>query len=81
MGAIQTAALIPKSIRDVADLGNIVLTADGKWVKPDADAVQLSGGEISNPVNMVHPQLESDHDTLQALKDLGTETSIVEDRL
>ena len=71
MGAIQTAALIPKSIRDVADLGNIVLTADGKWVKPDADAVQLSGGEISNPVNMVHPQLESDHDTLQALKDLG----------
>ena len=71
MAAIQTAALIPKSIREGADLGNIVLTADGKWVKPDPDAAQLRGGEISNPINLVHPQLEADHDTLRALKELG----------
>ncbi len=71
MAAIQTAALIPKSIREGADLGHIILTADGKWVKPDPDAAQLRGSEISNPINLVHPQLEADHNTLRALKELG----------
>ena len=71
MAAIQTAALIPKAVRENTDLGHIVLTADGKWVKPEPDAAQLSGDEVANPINIVHPLLETDHDTLQALKELG----------
>jgi superfamily II DNA or RNA helicase len=71
MAAIQTAALIPTAVRDSTDLGNIILTADGKWVKPAPDAAQLSGDEVANPINVVHPLLEKDRDTLQALKKLG----------
>ena len=71
MAAIQTAALLPKSIREGADIGNIVLTADGNWVRPEPEAVQLSGGEVVNLVGLVHPLLETDRDTLGALKVLG----------
>ena len=71
MAAIQTAALLPKSIREGTDLGNIVLTTDGKWVKPDPEAVQLGGSETASPTNLVHPLLEADNDTLGALRELG----------
>lgn len=71
MAAIQTAALLPKSIREGTDIGKIVLTADGTWVKPEPEAVQLSGGEVVNLVGLVNPLLEADPDTLGALKVLG----------
>ena len=71
IAAIQTAALLPKSICEGTDIGNIVLTADGNWVKPEPEAVQLSGGEVANLISLVHPLLEADRDTLSALKVLG----------
>ena len=71
MAAIQTAALIPESIRANNELGNIVLTADGKWVEPDPDTVFLGGGHASSAGNLVNPQLEADQNTLDALRALG----------
>ncbi len=69
--AIQTASLIPKTIRENNYLGTIVLTADGRWVPPDPDIVRLSGGDFSTGNNLVNPELEADTDTLSALKELG----------
>ncbi len=71
MAAIQTAALIPEQIRRANNLGVIVLTAGGKWVKPDPDTVRLGGGEAPAATTLVHPQLEADPQTLDALKKLG----------
>ena len=73
MAAIQTAALIPESIRANNELGSIVLTAYGEWGQPDPDKVFLGGLDTSNASNrnLVHPQLESDPETLNALKELG----------
>ena len=71
MAAVQTAALISESIRKRDDLGKVVLTADGRWVRPDPDVVRLSGGDVLNARDLVHPQLQADHDTLVALKELG----------
>ena len=72
MAAIQTAALIPESIRANNELGSIVLTAYGEWGQPDPDKVFLGGLDTSNASNrnLVHPQLESDPETLNALKEL-----------
>ena len=70
--AIQTAALIPQSIRGRSrDLGNIVLTTAGNVVNPDPESVFLGGGHSSGARNLVHQQLESDPKTLDALKELG----------
>ena len=77
MAAIQTAALIPKAVRESADLGNIVLTANGKWVKPDPVEVQLSGSRIDNPDKLVHPLLEEDSGTQDALEELGLQPASV----
>ena len=73
MAAIQTAALIPESIRANNELGSIVLTSDGRWVQPDPDKVFLGGGDTSRVSNrnLVHPQLEADPETLSALDNLG----------
>ena len=69
--AIQTAALIPVNIRERNYLGTIVLTADERWVSPDPENIRLSGEEISPGSKAVHPELESDQETLWALKKLG----------
>ena len=71
MAAVQTASLIPESIRMNNALGNIVLTADGSWVQPDPNAVFLGGGHAFGAGNLVHPQLEADPETLDALRKLG----------
>ncbi len=71
MAAIQTAALIPESIRASNELGRIVLRSDGKWGQPDPDQVFLGGEDPSDASNLVHPQLEADPETLSALKELG----------
>ena len=71
MAAIQTAASIPSNIRQGQHLGDIVLTADRHWRAPDPDSIFWGGGEESNANELVHPQLESDPETLDALKELG----------
>ena len=71
MAAIQTAALIPPSVREEHPLGDIVLTADGDWRACDSDSIFWGGGDESNANELVHPQLESDPKTLDALKKLG----------
>ena len=71
MAAIQTAALIPKHIREANSLGNIVLKTDGQWVNPDPGAVFLGGGYASGSDDLVCADLEADPDTLRALQELG----------
>lgn len=80
MAALQTAALLPKSIREVNSLGSIVLTATGGWVAPNPDAVFLSDGQasISGGTHIVHPRLEADPETLAALKELGIKPATYE---
>ena len=70
--AVQTAALIPQQIRESNILGEIILTADNRWVTPNAEHVYLANGEESLQIsNLVHPRLEADPETLNALKVLG----------
>ena len=71
MAAIQTAALIPSDIREGQQLGNIVRTTAGGWRAPEPDSVYLSGGVASNPNSLVHPELETNPETLEALRELG----------
>lgn len=68
MAAIQTAALIPEANREGQDLGRIVLRADGEWAPLDPDSLYLGGDD---PTESVHPDLEADPETLEALKALG----------
>ena len=68
--AIQTAVLIPDSIREDTDLGEILLTADNTLVKPNPNTVRLGNGG-SNAERYVHPDLQEDLETLNALKELG----------
>ena len=71
MVAVQTAFLIPKDLREQTHLGNIVLLANGQCVSPNPETVFLSGKQDSNSEFLVHPQLETDQDTLNALEGLG----------
>ena len=71
MSAIQTAVLIPQSIRDRNELGSIVFTDDGKWVSLDPDSVFLGGEHAEGAKYVVHPDLEADVETLRALKEFG----------
>ena len=81
--AIQTAALIAKTIRDVFriysdSLGNIVLNAVGGWVEPEPNKVFLGGGHVSGADYLAHPGLEADPETLRALKELGLKPASAE---
>ncbi len=72
MAAVLTAAAIPTKARDSEDrLGNIVLTSDGRLVEPDPSVLFLGKGVVSSEVNIVHPHLEEDQETLVALEKLG----------
>ena len=75
MAAIQTAALIPEAVRQLSRLCDIVLIADGSWTAPDPDTVFLGGGHASGNSTLVHSQLETDTETLIALKKLGIKPS------
>ena len=68
---IITAAMIPESIRKGRHLGEILFTADGRWVAPDPNAVWLSGGYDSAASAVVHPDIEGNPNALKALKELG----------
>ena len=71
MAAVQTAAQIPEAVRLGKSLGEIVLTADESWIEPNPDTLFLGGGLSSGASTLVHPMLESDAETLSALKTLG----------
>ena len=79
MAAIQTAALMPEStLGNYSQLGRIILTADGKWVTPDSDAVFLGEDDSLSPARIVHPQLQGDSETLVALEKLGIKSASAE---
>lgn len=69
--AIQTAALIPSGIRGGKRLGEIVLTADGRWVEPNTNSVFLGGSHADATDSIVHADLENDPETIEALVALG----------
>ena len=71
MAAIQTAASIPGTIRHRKRLGDIVLTSGDGWVEPDPEAVFFGGGNVVSESNVVHPDLEADRRTREALGELG----------
>ncbi len=71
MAALQTAILIPESVRGNNDLGAIVLTSSESWVEPDPESVFLGGGDASISGKMVHSELQADPDTLSVLRELG----------
>ena len=77
--AIQTAALLPKPIlANYSQLGRIILTADGKWVTPDPDALFLGTNDSLAPSKLVHPKLQGDPETLEALEKLGIKPASAE---
>ena len=79
MAAIQTAALIPESIRGSHRiLGSIVLTAARTWVVPNPDTVFLGGDNTSTESNLVHPQLQAEPETLESLNKLGIKPASAE---
>ena len=85
MAAIQTAALVPASIRNNVDLGEIVLTAAGEWLAPDAEHFflpneSLNSGDGGDGAWYVYPKLASDSDTRSALKKLGLQPPSMESR-
>ena len=70
--AIQTASLVPTDSRGRSEnLGRIILASDGRWLVPDPDVTRLRGETISSTGIFVHERLESDHETLTALRELG----------
>ena len=74
--AIQIAALIPPDSRSPTTLGRIVLTASGRWERPDPDRVSFPqeselDGPDGDPEWTVHPAVALDDETLAALRDLG----------
>ena len=71
MAAVQTAASIPLDGRQNKQLGEIVLTAGGRWATADPDSVFLGRDDAAAADNLVHPQLQSDPETLNALEELG----------
>ncbi len=75
MAAIQTAALIPESIRESTELGSIVLTATAtlQFVGVNPERIYLGDADPSGLGDMgtVHPKLQADDETLAALKKLG----------
>ena len=91
--AVQTAARIPldrrrhedRGARTGSGLGRIVLTAAGRWRRPDPDRLFLpcespTVGSTMNPESCVHPGLASDSETAEALRELGIEPPSPESR-
>ena len=69
--AIQTAALIPFSIRNRESLGRILITEDEDFIDAESNTVRLREGSVTSTGIFVHPELEEDPKTLVALKELG----------
>ena len=68
--AIQIAALLREG-GSWEPVGKIVLTAERRWALPGPGTVYLGGTEGVDAARLVHPEVESDAETLKALKALG----------
>ncbi len=73
MAAVQTASLIPDDIRESEDLGSIVLTSNGDFAAARSGSVFLGTDDDPSLSNLVHPQLQGDPETMEALRALGIE--------
>ena len=73
IAAVQTASLIPVNIRAHEELGHIVLTSNGEFAAARSGSVFLGGDDEPGMSRLVHPQLQSDPETLSALQALGIE--------
>ena len=73
MAALQTASLIPENVREQEELGDIVLTSNGKFAAAHSRSVFLGVDDDLGLNRLVHPQLQSDPETLSALRALGIE--------
>ena len=69
--AVQTASLIPDDIREAEDLGIIVLTSNGEFAAAHSGSVFLGSDSDPGMSSLVHPQLQDDPKTLEALRVLG----------
>ncbi|MCY4370291.1 MAG: DEAD/DEAH box helicase family protein [bacterium] len=80
MVAIQIAASLPPDIRDGQPLGQVVWSASGRWSPLDAERIYLSGTDSATGDLFVHPRIEADRPTLNALLRLGIECPTPENR-
>ena len=55
----------------IAQLGRIVLTADGGWAEPNPEWLIMGGDQETKSDNVVHPMLEQCSSTRAALESLG----------
>ena len=69
--SIQIIALIPKHVRDLHELGEIVLDNYEGWKDPKSGVLSLGGGKYNEYFVTVHPRLQSDEETLRALVEIG----------
>ena len=78
--AVETAALLyePHRYREMPRWGRIVYTAAGGWAELAPGKVYLSGGLGGDQAVTVHPQLQSDRETLAALQRLEIEAPSAE---
>ncbi len=80
MAAIRTAAALPQDVRECQPLGEIVWSASGNWRTLKPDHVYLSGDGGGSGDRFVHPRLESDPRTREALVRLGVGRPTPENR-
>ena len=83
MKALQTAAAISEDRRRGKPLGEILVTRRNGWCTPDPEFVFLSPANENSPMDdrLVHPDLASDAETADALKELGIRNYSTELRL
>ena len=80
--AIRIAALLwPEYHYSKPDIGPIVLAADGSWINPIADTVYIGNSEGGSVAKYVHPEIESDPESLKSLKILGVKSITPADEL
>ena len=69
--AIRIAASLPEAVRNYSGVGEIVLTAAPGWVEPAPDRIYLGDEFDTKPAARVHPDLQADPVTSNALVSLG----------
>lgn len=69
--AIQTAASIPRNIRQNQRLGKIVFTGSGEWQELDRRSVFINSRGHPPGRDFVHPDLQANDETLRRLEELG----------
>ena len=78
IAAIRTAAAIPQYVRNRSGIGRILLCANGRWVEPHPDEIQLHGAVDISPNELVHPGIEDDEEAVRCLRELGVRSVTLE---